>query len=263
MFLFITWNPSPVLDLGFVQLRWYALLFVSGLWIAYGITYKLFKIRQIPAERLQSLWLLAVVGAVVGARLGEVLFYNPQFYFSNPAEILKIWNGGLASHGATLVLIGLFYYYATQVLQKPFFWLGDSLVSGIAATAACVRLGNFINGEIVGRASQLPWSMVFPEYDEQPRHPVQLYEALTYILLSAALYVLFPKWQDKTGKLSGLFFAGMFGTRFLLEFFKQNNSTLTEGFPLTMGQLLSLPLAVLGLWLLAKAAKGLPFTRKK
>lgn len=255
IFAHITWNPNPVIDLGILQLRWYALLFVSGLWSAYAIIYLLFKKKNIPIENLQTLWLLCVVSAVVGARLGEVLFYEPAYYWAHPADIVKIWKGGLASHGATFVLFVTIGGYAYYGMKKPFFWLGDFVVSGIAMAAAFVRFGNFMNAEIVGRVSDVSWAMIFPTFDNSPRHPVQLYEGVFYVFLSAALFYLFPKYKDKEGFLSGLFLLGMFGTRFLLEFFKQNNSDLTEGFALTMGQVLSIPLALLGLWLMLRPIK--------
>lgn len=248
IFAHITWNPSPIIDLGIIQLRWYALFFVCGLWAAYGLSYLLFKRDGIPIEKLQSLWLWCVVGAIVGARLGEVLFYEPAYYFSHPADIPKIWQGGLASHGATFALFVIIWAFAKYSLKKSLMDLGDYLVSGISIAAACVRFGNFMNAEIVGRVSNQPWAMIFPSFDNSPRHPVQLYEGIFYVILSAILFSLFPKYKAKTGYLSGLFLVGMFGTRFFLEFFKQNNSDLTEGAFFTMGQLLSLPLAMVGLW---------------
>ena len=126
------------------------------------------------------------------------------------------------------------------------------MVIVIALGGAFIRFGNLMNSEIVGRVTDVPWAFVFKRVDDLPRHPIQLYEAFAYIFLGILLYVLYPKMKHKTGFISGLFLAGMFGVRFFLEFFKQNNSTITEGFPLTMGQVLSFPLALAGIYLMMR-----------
>ena len=232
--------------------RWYSFLFVSAIWVAYGTAYPIFKKEKIDVGHLQSLWLYCLVGAIVGARLGEVFFYEPAHYWANPMEVFKIWKGGLSSHGATFVLFVIVWLYAVKAMKIPFPAVGDRIVSGIALGASCVRFGNLMNSEIVGRVTDVPWAFVFKRVDDLPRHPIQLYEAFAYIFLGILLYVLYPKMKHKTGFISGLFLAGMFGVRFFLEFFKQNNSTITEGFPLTMGQVLSFPLALAGIYLMMR-----------
>lgn len=258
---YITWDADfAAFHFAGKDFRWYSFLFVAAIWIAYGVAYLIFKKEKIDIGHLQTLWLYCLVGAIVGARLGEVLFYEPEYYFSHPSEIPKIWKGGLASHGATFVLIAIMWTYSVRVMKMPFVALGDIIGSGISLGASCVRFGNLMNSEIVGRVTDVPWAFIFKRVDDQPRHPIQLYEAFAYIILGIALYILYPRMKHKTGFLGGMFLTGMFGTRFLLEFFKQNNSAVTEGFPLTMGQLLSLPLALAGIYLMLRKTPVKPQT---
>lgn len=255
---FITWGANhEAFELFGRSFRWYSILFVSGLWAAYFTIGRIFKKDGIPTEVLQKLWVIGVIGAVIGARLGEVLFYNPQHYFAHPEEILMIWRGGLSSHGTTFTLLVITYLFAKWEMKVPFFTLGDKVVAGIAIAAAFVRFGNFMNSEILGHPSQLPWSVIFSTVDNIPRHPIQLYEGFAYIILSVVLFWGYMRTSSpqKSGFWSGIFMVGMFGTRFFLEFFKENMSTLTEGFPLTMGQVLSLPLAIWGVYLVWQGRK--------
>ncbi len=259
IFNYITWNADfAAFHFAGRDFRWYSLLFVAAIWFAYGGAYLIFKREKMDIGHLQSIWLYSLIGAIVGARLGEVLFYEPEFYFSNPSEIPKIWKGGLASHGATFVMIGIMWFYSVRVMKIPFPALGDIIGGGICLGAACVRFGNLMNSEIVGRVTDVPWAFIFKRVDDLPRHPIQLYEAFTYIILGIALLVLYPRMKQRTGFLGGLFLLGMFGSRFILEFFKQNNSMITEGFPLTMGQLLSLPLALVGAYFVFRTSPKTP-----
>lgn len=236
------------------EIAWYSLLFVIGLWLAYFNIKKVFSLENISVEYAQKLWLYGAVAALVGARLGEIIFYDPQKYIKDPAAIIRVWEGGLASHGATFALIVLVLWFAHKVMHKSFLWLGDRIVSGISITAACVRFGNLMNSEVVGTPTSVPWGFIFKSHDNIARHPVVLYEGITYLIMSIVLYFLFVQ-KHKTmreGYLAGIFLASMFGIRFFLEFMKENNSTLTENFPLTMGQVLSLPLFLFGLYLMLR-----------
>lgn len=234
------------------DIAWYSLLFISGLWLAYFNFKKVFSLENINIEYAQKLWLYGAIWALIGARLGEIIFYDPQKYIDDTSKIIRVWEGGLSSHGGTFALIVLVWWFGTKVMQKSFLWLGDRIVSGIAIGAACVRFGNLMNSEIIGTPTSLPWGFVFKVHDNIARHPVVLYEGIVYVILSIFLYFTFVKNYKtmKDGYIGALFLVGMFGTRFFLEFMKENNSTLTENFPLTMGQVLSLPLCLFGIYIL-------------
>jgi phosphatidylglycerol---prolipoprotein diacylglyceryl transferase len=257
--LSIFWDVSPIaFSLLGRDFRWYSLLFVLAIWGAYAFFVFIFKKENLAPEVAQKAIIYSVVSLLIGARLGEVLFYSPEVYLKDPAEIFKIWHGGLSSHGATFALLALIWAFAKWEVKKSFTWLGDRITPAISFSAACVRFGNLFNSEIVGTPTNMPWGFIFHSHDQVVRHPVQLYEGITYIFLCVFLtnYYLKHKNNLADGLMGGIFLTGMFGTRFILEFFKENNSSLTENFPLTMGQLLSLPLLVFGIYLLMRARKN-------
>jgi prolipoprotein diacylglyceryl transferase len=180
---------------------------------------------------------------VVGARLGEVFFYEWPYYRAHPAEIVRIWRGGLASHGAVISIALTLWLYARFVVGKPFLWILDRTAPGIAFTAACVRFGNLLNSEILGKPTAVAWAFVFQRIDGVPRHPVQLYEGIVYLLLCAALIAVGRRYALPEGCLSGLFLLGMFVPRWLLEFTKEG--TIVAG-GMNTGQVLSVPLVLIG-----------------
>lgn len=258
-FLSILWDANPVaFNLLGRDFRWYSLFFVLAIWGAYGFFIFVFNKEKLPPETPQKAIISSVVCLLIGARLGEVLFYSPEIYIKDPAEIFKIWHGGLSSHGATFALLLLIWAFAKWELNKSFVWLGDRITPAISFAAASVRFGNLFNSEIVGTPTTMPWGFIFQLHDNVVRHPVQLYEAFTYIFLCILVTYLYVKRKDNLpeGLLGGLFLTIMFGMRFVLEFFKENNSSLTEHFPLTMGQILSLPPLFLGVYFLAKMKKA-------
>jgi len=250
---FIHWAPDPIIfDLFGRGVRWYGLMFATGLFGAFLITDLIFKGEKINSDFTNKLLLYVTIGALVGARLGQVFFYQFEYYWMHPGEIIQIWKGGLASHGAVIGISLMIFLFAKRVMKKPFFWVGDRAVSGIALAAAFIRFGNLSNSEIIGKPSDVPWAFIFEKVDMIPRHPSQLYEGLAYVLLSIFLFITYRKGKGKlpTGYVSGLFFTGMFFMRFLLEFFKNAQVDLDETFFLNIGQLLSLPFIVLGLALI-------------
>ncbi|MBI5274300.1 MAG: prolipoprotein diacylglyceryl transferase [Chlamydiales bacterium] len=213
-----------------------------------------------------SLVLYAVVGTVIGSRLGHILFYEQiGEYLQDPFRIFMIWEGGLASHGGIAgVLVSLILFYRKHKEDIPsFHWISllDLMVIPSCFIATCIRLGNFINQEILGIPTHMPWSVVFLHPIDGsapiPRHPVQLYEAFFYLFMLFYLHVLFRKKfaHLSIGLLSGNFFFFTFVFRFFIEFFKEREDVLLQSFPLLMGQVLSLPFILFGLYLYIKGQK--------
>lgn len=233
---------SPVIvSLGPVDLRWYGLLFALGIVLAYMVVLWAFKRDKHPVAHLDSLVIWLFVGIVVGARLGHVFFYNPGYFLSDPVEILKIWEGGLSSHGAT---IGVFVAYSLwcRLHKVRFGKYLNALILGVPVVAAFVRIGNFFNSEIVGNPTNGEWGVIFKRLEEDfPRHPAQLYEAILNIVIFAGLFVIYKKYGKKIPALLLMFMYLFlyFGGRFVLEFWKDLQGPLTN-FPLQMGQILSL-----------------------
>lgn len=248
----VTWNVSPEIISNPITIRWYGLLFAIGLILAYQILIKEFLRLNIPQKKLESLIFYMIIAVVVGARLGHCLFYEPNVYLNDPIRILKVWEGGLASHGAAFgILIGMLLYIWKN-REFTFIGLADILSVAIPVGAMFVRLGNFVNSEIVGKPSDLPWSVIFLRNDTIPRHPGQMYEAAAYfILMIVMLYLFFKKEKyNKAGFLSGVFLIGMFVARFIIEYFKDVQVQFENTMALHMGQWLSIPFILLGIFLL-------------
>jgi phosphatidylglycerol---prolipoprotein diacylglyceryl transferase len=254
MIAYIHWRVSPeIFSFGPFAIRWYGLLFASGFLIGYYIMQAIYKREGKPVAHLDTLLWYVILGTVIGARLGHCLFYEPAYYLSNPIEILKIWEGGLASHGGTVGVLVALWLYSRRHPQEPLGWLADRLTIPTALTATLIRLGNLFNSEIYGKITTLPWAFVFERVDPHPRHPTQLYEASAYLLLFGVLLYLYrrhlPFWQKPYRPL-GLFLLWVFGWRILIEFVKEPQASFEETLPLHMGQLLSIPFIALGLYFL-------------
>ncbi|MEK9166743.1 MAG: prolipoprotein diacylglyceryl transferase [Patescibacteria group bacterium] len=243
-----TWNIDPVLfSIGSLEIRYYGVFFASGLMLAYLLARKMCRIKNLSVENLDDLSVYLIIGLIVGARFGHIIFYESDYYFANPQQILKVWEGGLASHGAaigTLLAYGIFLLRHKKVRVFDY--------ADIIAVAACIpvsfiRLGNFFNSEIYGRVTDLPWAVTFSRIDDLSRHPSQIYEFLMGMLILAIMYSLWIR-KSKTasgGFFFGLFFILYFAARFLVEFFKEY--PLHENFfNLTTGQILSLPFFLFG-----------------
>ena len=293
LFAFITWDVSPIIvDLKFIQLRWYGFLFASGFVIGQYIMSWIFKMEKRPQKELDGLLIYMLVSTVIGARLGHCLFYEPAYYLSHPIDILKVWEGGLASHGATVTIlfgvwlfayrrneVAVFFHKVTVIInnfisnKKPdepikstekftWFYLLDRLVIVAAPSAGLIRLGNLMNSEIVGLPTNQPWGFVFMRNltaqglpEDFARHPSQLYESIFYFALFAFLLVMYLFMKEKTphGRLLGWFLFLVFLQRILIEFTKENQVAFENTLPLNMGQILSIPLVLIGLFVLIRS----------
>jgi len=248
----INWNPSPTaIAFGSIEIRWYGLLFAAAFYTCYFVMRKAYKLEQKPLKNLDGLLNWMVLGTLGGARLGHCLFYNPGYYLSNPLEILKIWQGGLASHGAVIGIVICCYFYARKHPSQPFLWLCDRIAMACSLGAALVRTGNLMNSEIIGTPTKGSWAFVFERIDNIPRHPAQLYEAIFCLITFSIIYSFYRSKKQKVahGQLLGLFLILIFSFRFVVEFIKERQTDFEVGLPLHMGQLLSIPAVTLGLYL--------------
>jgi prolipoprotein diacylglyceryl transferase len=246
------WNMDPeIFRLGFFAPRWYGLCFATCLMVGFFIMRHFFTVEGKSEESLNSVFVHFFVGTVLGARLGHCFFYDPMLYLSNPLRILYIWEGGLASHGGTIgVFIAMFLVTRKYRDEISFVWLADRLSIAISAGVGFIRLGNFFNSEIIGTPSNLPWAVVFQRVDDVPRHPAMLYEALAYWTLCLVLTLWYRKKGPTIapGRMIGLLFVWIFTARFILEFLKENQAPFEEGLMLNMGQMLSIPMILLGIY---------------
>ena len=251
----IVWNPDPEIfeinipGLGIIAPRWYGLLFALGFVVGYIIMMKIFRKERIPIKILDQLATYMIIATIIGARLGHVLFYEPLEYFRNPVEILMIWKGGLASHGAAIAIIIALLYFSKRN-KKPFIWIFDRIAIVIALAGAFIRTGNLMNSEIYGIATKLPWGFKFIRTDPSliAKHPTQIYEALAYLGTFLFLWLFYLKKDGKPrpGFLFAMFMILVFTSRFLIEFIKEPQVEFEVGMTLNMGQLLSIPFVLLG-----------------
>jgi prolipoprotein diacylglyceryl transferase len=250
------WDISPeIFRVGPLAVRWYGLLFALGFIIGYELFQWFFKIEKKNIKDIDKLTIVMIIATVVGARLGHCFFYEPQYYLANPIEILMIWKGGLASHGAAIgILLGI-WIFVLQNKQYKMMWILDRLVIAIALSGALIRLGNFFNSEILGLASDSSFAIIFASIDQTPRHPVQLYEAFSYLLIFAYLLFVYNRHriQLPAGRLFGAFLTLVFSARFVLEYFKEFQTSLENDMILRMGQVLSIPFVLVGLYFWIKS----------
>ncbi len=264
---FVTWTADPaIFTIGSREIRWYGLAFAVGFAIGYMIVERMWKRERLPQAWIDSLLIYTMLGTVIGARLGHCLFYAPDYYLANPVEILKIWEGGLASHGGTLGIIVAIYFYSRKVSHKSMLWTFDKLVVPTGLVAAMIRLGNLMNHEIYGHATDLPWGFRFIEnlhawkrgaepIFSAPSHPTQLYEAACYLIIfGVCLWLYFKKeaWRHE-GLIFGIFLIWVFGTRFFIEFVKNDQEAFEADMVLNMGQWLSIPFVLAGCYFVWKA----------
>ena len=258
---YIHWNPDPeIISIFGISIRYYGLLFVTGLILCIYILGWIYKRENIPSENLEKLTIYGMIGIIAGARLGHCLFYEPSYYLSHPLEmILPItfpsgggikFTGyqGLASHGGVLGLLIALYFYSRKTKHSMIDTIDlIAVVSGLSF--GFIRLGNFMNSEIIGMPTTKPWGVIFERVDNIPRHPAQLYEAISYFIIFAAMMVLYKKRRDrlKNGFFFGLGSVLFFTARFLIEFVKEDQVGFEEGMTLNMGQLLSIPFILIGI----------------
>jgi prolipoprotein diacylglyceryl transferase len=254
---FFIWDVNPILIEFFgLKIHWYGALFATAILSGLQVMKWIFQREKVNLELLDSGLMYCVFGIIVGARLGHCLFYDPAFYFSNPLKILAIWEGGLASHGGGLgVIIALFFFQRKYKIE--YLWLLDRVAISTALFGFFVRFANFMNSEIVGTHTDVPWAVVFSRIDLLPRHPAQLYESLSYLSIFVALILLyrFSNIKKQSGALFGSFLCLIFAARFGIEFVKVKQAAYTGEVWINTGQALSIPFFVVGLVLLLQAWK--------
>ncbi|MCI0655208.1 MAG: prolipoprotein diacylglyceryl transferase [Methylococcaceae bacterium] len=253
---YFVWNVDPVLfSWGPVTVRWYGLLFALGFIQGFVILNWMFRREGRPVEDLDDLFVYVFIGVLVGARLGHCLFYDPELYLSQPVEILKIWNGGLASHGGAIGVLLAGYYFSRRKKGYTALWMLDRGALPLATVSFFIRLGNLFNSEIVGLETTVPWAFVFERVDILARHPVQIYEALAYFVISGLMLYGYLKWVKRMadGFLIGVYMVLMFSARFFLENFKTRQAAYESDYFLSVGQWLSVPFILAGLVLMYRA----------
>lgn len=265
----VHWNVNPaIFQIGGFELRWYSLLFVSGFILGWFIFRWFVRREGIPEKVLDPLLYTLLICTIVGARLGHCLFYQPDYYLGSWKgfwEIFMPWKGGLASHGGTIALLLGMWWFASKYGKKydfDFMWLIDHLCIPVAFAAFFIRMGNLFNSEIYGGPTSLPWGFIFERNGETaPCHPTQLYEGFTYLLLGFMLIGLY-KWnldRMKRGMFIGIFMIVCFGSRMLIEIIKNPQVDFEKTMALNMGQLLSIPFVLLGIFFIVWAlVKKLP-----
>ena len=272
MLNFITWTANPNLYDGFVTVRWYGLMFAIGFLVGYEIVYRIFKHEGAPERWLAPLFFFVVIATVLGARLGHVFFYEWDYYSQHPGDILKIWEGGLASHGGTIGIIIAIFIFSWTITKKSVLWTLDRLCIPIGFVGALIRIGNLMNHEIYGGPTDLPWGFCFirniSQYMQgaepiftQPCHPTQIYEAICYLLVFALCMWLYWRRnsQERPGLILGVFLIGIFASRFFIEFVKEVQvgweESMRSSIGLDQGQMLSIPFIIAGVWLIVRALR--------
>ncbi|MBO4263610.1 MAG: prolipoprotein diacylglyceryl transferase [Bacteroidales bacterium] len=258
--LFVHWHVDPVLlHLGKFGIRWYSLMFLAGFILGWYLFRWFFRREGISEKLLDPLLLTLVAATIIGARLGHCIFYQPDYYFSSWNgfwEVFMPWQGGLASHGGAIALLLAMWWFTRRHGAREgfdFLWLMDRLCIAVAFVGCLIRLGNLFNSEIYGDTTTLPWGFVFDLRGEtEPKHPTQIYEAGSYLLLGLVLLWCYARKLDKVhrGFFFGLFLVGCFGMRFLIEFIKEPQVEFEQAMALDMGQWLSVPFILAGICLL-------------
>ena len=267
---YIVWDVNPYIFhlpefLGGRPIAWYGLLWAMVFIVGYYIMQKIYKKENLSDELLDKLLMYMLIFTIVGARLGHCLFYEPAYYFSNQIKFLYVWEGGLASHGGAIgILIGLYIY--SKKINKPYLWILDRIVIPVAIGGAFIRMGNLMNSEIYGYPTDLPWGFKFV-YNYPPGtdinlipacHPTQIYEAL--FCVAVFIYLLYAYYKQNMaekhpGFLFSIFLLVVFGSRIIIEFLKERQVDFEEGMFLDMGQLLSIPFVIAGVYFLIRSFK--------
>jgi len=269
--LFIEWNASPeIFTIPGIDwpVRWYGLSWAAAFIISHFYMNRIFKKEGRTDKQLDSLTLYIILGTVIGARVGHCMFYDAKYYLAHPLDILKVYQGGLASHGGAIGILIAMWLYCRKT-KESWLWLFDRLVVVVPIASGLIRLGNLMNSEIVGKVTSVPWGFKFPNNDEDSvnliengipipvRHPAQLYEAIFSIALFILMYWLWKNRREKVGPgfLFGVLCVAMFTMRFFVEFLKENQSDFEDKFTFNMGQILSVPFVIIGLIMIWRAGK--------
>jgi prolipoprotein diacylglyceryl transferase len=271
--LFIEWNVSPeIFNLGVLSIRWYGLLFALGFVFGYKIEEKMFQSERLSSKWLDKLWIYVAVATVIGARLGHCIFYDWAYYQEHILEMVLPFRfypafkftgfQGLASHGAAIGIILGLWYYSRKISKKSILWILDRAVVPIALAGFCIRMGNLMNSEIIGLPTEMPWGFRFINasgIDDPmtPRHPSQLYEAICYLISFGVLMALYWRTnaRDRQGFLFGMFLILIFTCRFCIEFLKENQEAFEATMVLNMGQMLSIPFVLAGIYIIWRSRK--------
>lgn len=274
MLSFITWNVDPEAFAIFGrEIRWYGILWAAGVLCTTMVVQRMYRSEKLPDKWFDSLFIYVLTGLIIGARLGHCLFYDPVYYLSNPLKMLMVWEGGLSSHGGAIGMTIGIWLFSRKVSKKSIIWALDRLIVGVAVGAASIRLGNLMNSEIYGGPTSLPWGFNFvkdPHWHyplleggsgELPCHPTQIYEALIYLVIFAVGLYLFYKTnaKNKQGLILGISLIGIFLSRFFIEYIKNVQEPfevdMIANYGINMGQLLSLPFVIWGVWLVWNALR--------
>jgi prolipoprotein diacylglyceryl transferase len=257
---FITWNPDPVMFTIGVPVRYYGILWVTGIILAYFVIRRQFRDKKLSDKQLDPLPYYCVLGVFIGARLGHCLFYQPEYYLMNPVEMLlpvKImpdggWKfigyQGLASHGGAIGLIVAIWFYVRKTKQN-YIDIVDMIGLAAPLTGFCIRIANLMNSEILGKVTDVPWAFIFVREDMYPRHPAQLYEAIGYLILFLIGFHIYKRYRGQLhrGFFFGFCLTGVFLFRFCIEFLKEKQADFEADMILDMGQLLSIPFILIGI----------------
>ncbi|WP_461532368.1 prolipoprotein diacylglyceryl transferase [Sinomicrobium sp.] len=267
-FLSIHWNPSEGIDLGFFMLRYYSLMFVVAFVLGWFIMKKIYEREGLTVNELDSLFIYTVLATLIGARLGHFLFYEPEMFIKDPLHIFLpvefspkfriVGFRGLASHGAAIGIIIAMFYYSKKIIHKPILWILDRIVIPVSLGGIFVRIGNFMNSEIIGKPTNGDYGVIFEKLREDfPRHPTQLYEASGYLLVFLILWYIYWKTEkrNKLGYIFGVFLILLWAVRFIVEFFKENQVPFEDQLSLNMGQWLSIPFILFGIYLVLRNRK--------
>ncbi len=266
--LSIVWDPSLGIEIGSIVLRYYSLMFIIAFTAGFYVMKKIFIEDKISLDKLDSLLIWVVLSTIIGARLGHEFFYDWDYFQNHLLEILlpvkfephfEITGfRGLASHGAAIGIIGSLYFFSKRVLKKPLLFLIDRLGIAVALAGFFIRIGNLMNSEIIGKATETDYGFIFVQLGENfPRHPTQLYEAFGYLAIFALLWYLYwnTNLKQREGFLFGLFFALLWSLRFVVEFFKEAQVDQRADWSLNTGQWLSIPLILIGLFCMYRSKK--------
>ncbi|MBK7129143.1 MAG: prolipoprotein diacylglyceryl transferase [Crocinitomicaceae bacterium] len=291
-FLSINWDMNPSVIPSLNMPRWYGIMWALGFYLGYEVLKRMYKSENLPANWVDKSFMYVLIAGILGARLGHCLFYQPDYYLAHPIEILKIWEGGLASHGGAFGIILAVFLLNRKVMKTGMLWILDHLVVPTALAGFLIRMGNLFNHEIVGSPTTSAFGFKFLRHDLDSgqamqitnkgsadeayaeiasndsfsyvwdmipaRHPAQLYEAIICLLVFGLLMYLFWKTNAGTikGFLTGIFFITVFGSRFLIEYIKEDQVDFEAGMTLNMGQILSIPLILIGFYLVAVKLKA-------
>ena len=276
---YIVWNPDlEAFRVSFITVRWYGLMWIIGLALAYIVVKRLYKEQKIKDELFDPLFIYCFFGILIGARLGHCIFYQPQDFLTSWQGIMEMllpfrigndgsWLGrtfgffftgyaGLASHGGTLGLMIALWLYVRKT-RLSIWTVLDNIAIATGTTACFIRLGNLMNSEIIGKITDVPWAFIFERVDMMPRHPGQLYEAIAYAILFAIMWYLHKKMPEKigTGWYFGFCLAYIFTFRFFIEYTKEIQEAFEASLPIDMGQILSIPFIILGVYCMVRAKK--------